>query len=367
MPNIGFRVDGSIEIGTGHIMRCLTLANALKNRGFICYFICRDHIGNLIETIVNNGHKIRVLKGLDDDCLRNDNNLILKPPHASWLGCDWIKDAEQTIECVDDLNLKWMIVDHYAIDSRWETMLKSYSEKLLIIDDLADRAHDCNQLIDQTLNRQFNDYKNLVPDKCKLFLGSDYTIIRSEFLKLRKYSLERRKNNIVNKLLINMGGTDKDNCTSEILKVLKDIDLPQDFVIIIVLGGNSPWINEVKSIASSLRWKTEIKVNVTNMAKIMSDSDFAIGAAGITAWERCCMGLPSILVLLASNQIYVANALESRGAIILIRNKDKIPKYLAPAINSLLTNKELRTNISKSASQVTDGTGVDKLILEMGL
>ncbi|MDY0273694.1 MAG: UDP-2,4-diacetamido-2,4,6-trideoxy-beta-L-altropyranose hydrolase, partial [Advenella sp.] len=312
---IVFRADASLEMGTGHVMRCLTLANALHAEGNECHFICREHPGNLIEFIRKQGHMVHSLSYLENEKVGDKNNEGSVLAHATWLGASQKEDAAASEKILATIKPEWLVVDHYALDYRWEQELKPYYQNLLVIDDLADRKHDCNILLDQTFGRKAEDYHPWVPPDCTLLCGSNYALLRPEFSQLRAYSLERRKQPQLQRLLITMGGVDKDNVTGLVLRALTCCELPQDCLITVVMGGNAPWLKEVQEQASQMPWLTEVYVNVNNMAKLMADADFCIGAAGSTSWERCCLGLPTIMVVLAENQEMAATLLQEANAV----------------------------------------------------
>lgn len=295
-----FRCDASIQIGTGHVMRCLTLADALAKKGAECYFICREHEGHLLEVIKQRGHQAYSLPFEGDS--GNSSKGGIKLLHANWLGAMQQQDAQQCIDIIKLIQPDWLIVDHYAIDIVWEKMLRLSCKKLMAIDDLADRAHDCDILLDQTFGRNIKDYLELVPKHCQILCGSRYALLRPEFAQWRDYSLERRDKSMLKHLLINLGGVDKDNITAQILKGLQKSSLPECCEITVVMGSTAPWIESVKAEAKTLPWETEVKSGVSNMAELMANSDLAIGAAGSTIWERFCLGLPSILIVIAENQ-----------------------------------------------------------------
>lgn len=356
--NIVFRTDASINMGTGHVMRCLTLAEALRQAGHDCHFICREHEGNLLSAIQQRGFASTPLPMTAE----RDNSLS----HSHWLGATQAKDAEQCITWFADnstLAVDWLVVDHYGLDKAWEQHLRPYAKRLMVIDDLADRRHDCEILLDQNLGREYSDYNDLVPVYCQRLIGPQYALLRPEFAELRAYSLQRRQANPqLKKLLISLGGVDKDNVTGQVLSALKNTGLPQDIEITVVMGATAPHLADVLAKAKRLPWQTEVVVNVADMAQRMADADLAIGAAGSTSWERCCLGLPSILLLLAANQKGIIDALFKVRAVIKIEGVEDLTK----AIDSL--SGELLSEMAKLASQVSSGAGcqivVDCLINE---
>ena len=347
-----FRVDASLKMGTGHVMRCLTLAQVLKENGMGAEFICRKHEGNLINKIRSSGFNVHELEVFEKTKI--DNKLA----HSHWLGATQQRDADDCIDILRSVKTDWMVVDHYALDEQWEKILKPYYEKLMVIDDLADRKHQCNVLLDQTFGRQIEDYLALVSKECQLLLGSQYVLLRSEFTKWRLYSLERRSNPEFDKLFINMGGVDIDNVTESILDELNMCNLPNDLKIDVVMGGLAPHLESVKSKSKALPYKTEVKVDVSNMAEIMANADIAIGAAGSTTWERCCLGLPTIQIATAKNQQFLVETLDRYNIVKLAREIKDIA-YL------LKDSPKWINGISSSSKEVCDGTGGYKVFNRM--
>jgi UDP-2,4-diacetamido-2,4,6-trideoxy-beta-L-altropyranose hydrolase len=346
---IVFRVDASIQMGTGHTMRCLALAQALKDNGDSVEFICRKHEGNLISKIHSNGFNVLELNLPKEDKIDN------KLSHSHWLGVTQQRDAIDCINALQSSKIDWLIVDHYGIDEDWEQQLKRYCRKLMVIDDLADRKHLCDILLDQTYGREQQDYKKLLPKSCILLLGSQYALLRSEFLKWRKYSLNHRSNTEFRKILINMGGVDIDNITSKLLEELEGCCLSNNIEVIIIMGDTSPHIDSVRVKANESPYKVEVKTNVDNMAEIMSSADFAIGAAGATTWERCCLGLPTIQMIVANNQTLIANKLHLINAIEFMENMSNLSSH----INNIF---KYYKKMSLVSSSIVDGKGVERVV-----
>ena len=347
-----FRVDASLQMGTGHVMRCLTLAQVLKENGANVEFICRNHKGNLTDKIRLNGFVVHELE------LFGEANVDTSLAHSHWLGVTQRQDADDCVDILKVKKLDWLIVDHYALDEQWQKRLKPYYEKLMVIDDLADRKHQCDILLDQTFGRQQEDYSTFTPKGCQLLLGSKYALLRPECAEWRPYSLERRIKPEFKQLLINMGGVDIDNVTKSILDELKICNLPDDTNITIVMGGSAPHIASVKSKVSELPYKAEVKVNVDNMAEIMTNSDMAIGAAGATTWERCCLGLPTIQIVIAKNQLFSAEILTYNDIV-------KLAKEIKEIAYLLESSTEWMNNVGNAASEICDGMGGYKVFNKM--
>ena len=361
---IVFRADASLKIGTGHVVRCLTLADALKARGATCHFICRTHAGHLIDRIRQKGIIVHPLPANQSALGMAASDTVEQPAPAAWLGATQEHDAYETAKSLGTLRPDWLIVDHYAIDDQWEQALRPYCGRIMVIDDLADRPHDCDLLLDQNLGRMDKDYATLVPTHCARLTGPRYSLLRPEFTRLREYSLSRRKQPQLKSLLITMGGVDEPNATSRVLQALEGSELPSDVTIIVVMGAQAPWLQSVQQLAVTMPWRTEVRVNVSDMAQLMATADLAIGAAGTTSWERCCLGLPTLLVVLAENQWAGALALQRAGAVRLLGEPHSIQEQLAPAILSFLDEMTL-VQLSISAQSVTDGQGVTHVIQRM--
>lgn len=351
-----FRADASLEIGTGHVMRCLTLAEALKKQGAECHFLCREHAGHLIDAIEARGfsvHRLLAESPYGTTTQAGDN----QPDHAHWLGTTWEQDAEACGPLITQLIPDWLVVDHYALDARWEAAVLPDRTRLLVIDDLADRSHRADLLLDQNLGREVEDYASLVPVECKVLAGPQFALLRPEFAERRESSLARRHQHpAVRRLLISLGGVDKDNATGQVLDALNACDLPNDLEITVVMGATAPWLAEVKARAVKLPWSTEVVVNVSDMARRMAEADLAIGAAGSTSWERCCLGLPTLMLVLAENQQSIATALDTVGAAICLGNPGQLADGLSHHLSALQTPHTLQA-MCQAAAQLTAGEG----------
>jgi UDP-2,4-diacetamido-2,4,6-trideoxy-beta-L-altropyranose hydrolase len=357
---IAFRTDASLKIGTGHVMRCLTLADALQEAGAQCHFICREHPGNLIELIRQRGFLVSVLPLTVQSVVTPEQRVETQPIYAAWLGADWNTDAEQSKVGVGETAVDWLIVDHYALDARWEQMLRPLCRHLMVIDDLANRAHDCDLLLDQNLGRDERDYCQFVPKSCTVLVSPKYALLRPEFAALREASLRRRAIPQFKHLLITMGGVDQADATSKVLEALRECTLPADLNITVVMGQHAPWLEQVKYRSGKMPVLTEVKCNVENMAQVMAYSDLAIGAAGSTSWERCCLGLPSMIGVLADNQIFIADALQAAGAAkTFVLNEEMTT--LRAAIAEFADNPGEIARMSTCAANVTDGFGANRI------
>ncbi len=354
--HVVFRADASGNIGTGHIMRCLTLANALKSQGLECSFVCRPQLGDLIDLVKQSGYQVAELPQIISDQQPAEQQIA----HEHWLKTDWLTDAMQTQAALNK-PVDFLIVDHYALDARWEISMRQSINKIMVIDDLADRSHDCDLLLDQNLGSTCQSYETLVPAHTKLLVGAEYALLRPEFAAIRSHSLRRRRATKPSRIMVSMGGVDKDNITSRVLTILDELETERDLEILTIMGPKAPWLRDIVSQARVSRHPTTVLSNVKNMATLMAEADIAIGAAGSTSWERCALGLPTILVILAENQREVGRRLAASGAAELIDLDDNFGSHMAASLRLLLDNDAARSAMSDGASAICDGSGVFKV------
>lgn len=355
---VAFRVDASTLIGSGHVMRCLTLANALAEAGARCYFVMREMPGSLESAVRSRGHQAVMLSSGEAEGIASLSED--EPFHSAWLGVSWEADASETLQALKGIELDWLVVDHYALDHRWESQVGGRCGRLMVIDDLADRAHQCDLLLDQNLGREPHDYDDLVPVHTKRLIGSDYALLRPEFSQARALSVEERKTREPGNILVSMGGVDAVNVTSDVLRVLDSIEVVASYRVTVVLGAACPHIDEVIEQSESMRLDTRVVVNANYMAELMSQADLAIGAAGGSAWERCCLGLPSLLVVMADNQRPGAEALKRAGAAIGLGWPDAIEETLPRAMLEVMAPGRL-LELSQNAAAICDGLGVERV------
>lgn len=259
-----FYLEASLKIGTGHAMRCLVLSHQLQQNNWLCQFATSQESYELIENL---------------------KNFTRIEPKDLW---------HNPIPC--DL----MVFDNYNLDENHEKHFRAFARKILVIDDLANRHHDCDIILDQNLGTKIKDYKNLVNDNCIILAGPSFCLLRKEFEALREASLKKRlSTEIIRRILVNFGGTDLKNHT---FKALQEIE-KSNFIgeIDVVLGFKAIHLKEILSFAA----KSKNKINVhqqANMSQLIYEADIAVAAGGTSTWERCCLGLPTYLVKIADNQ-----------------------------------------------------------------
>ena len=316
-------------------MRCVALADELKRKGCTVTFLCRALKGNLIELVE---HRVILLKKNDD--FQSDDLYL------NWLGATQEQDAKQTIK-VMPRETDLLIVDSYALGQFWHKKLRPHTKKILVIDDLADRQFDCDILLNQNLGVDEKVYEGRVPKNCKLLLGCNYALLRPEFSEIRVKALEKRHYTTgIENILVSLGGSDIDNVTYDILQ-----QLDSNFNIVVVLGKTSPHNKMIKTYAKNKN--IEVIVDANNMSELMFNADIAIGAGGSTSWERCCLGLPTLLCVLADNQRGAAERLEDLGAVTIIKN-------LKNDLQLIIENNDYQ-NMSDSAKSICDGLGCKRV------
>lgn len=312
----------------------------------------------MCDLIVDQGHGLMLLPA-PEDCSVQLNHTV-SGPYSTWLGVPWEVDARQTLDVISTLKLDWFIVDHYALDARWESTISNGANRIMVIDDLANRSHDCALLLDQNLGRVGSDYDGLLPEECQRLIGPDFALLRPKFAALRKKSLELRKDSGLNRILISLGGVDRTNVTARVLEAFAMSTLPASIELDIILGASSPFLDDIRNQAKQLPFKAMVSVNVSDMAERMCLADLSIGAAGSTSWERVCLGLPAVLIVLAKNQIIGAEALEKAGAAMKISDAELVVKKLPPILRYLLNSSRLK-QMSKAAENITNGYGALKV------
>lgn len=336
-----FRADASLQIGNGHVMRCLALATALQQRGAQVEFLSATTEGHLHGLIADRGFTVRALPA----------------EHAASASSEAVEEVRRVL---GPSRFDWAVVDHYRLDASWEGAIRSHCERVFVIDDLADRRHDCDMLLDQNLGRTADAYRGLVPAAARLLVGPRHALLRPEFAAARDGSLARRAAPRLERVLISLGGVDLTNLTERVLLALAAAGLPDLSQVVVVLGPTAPWHERIQALAAGLPWPTVVHRNAANMADLMAACDLAIGAAGTTAWERCALGLPSVVFVLADNQRPGAHALAQSGCVQLLASPDDIESELPPVLRRCQDPALLRA-MSRAAAGVTDGQGVARV------
>ncbi len=356
---IAFRVDASLEIGSGHVVRCLTLARVLRDAGAHCHFICRDLPGNLISKLVGEGFSVHTLPAGEKRVIEG------RFCYAQWLGVDVQRDAEETAFHLAAIMPRWLIVDHYGIDFQWHRATSGFYEKLMVIDDLANRPLRADVLLNQNFGALAEDYRAIVSDNCQYAIGPEYCLLRPEFAALRNTSLAQKASGDLRRILVTLGGVDLSNATSNVLRSLEKSDLPKDVEVTVVLGSACPWIKEIEVVCAALALNAKVLVDTPDMAGLMSRMDFAIGAAGGTTWEFCSLGLPFAMLAIADNQVPTVRRLSEAEVAIPLVNGVGLDESISEALLRA-TNPSLLREYGARAATVTDGGGVYRVLNILG-
>lgn len=349
--NVVIRVDASTQIGSGHVMRCLTLATQLRREGIEAAFVCRTLPGDLCGFIEEKGFRVHRLAAQAAVTAAGSHSLVF--------GTDTRMDWTQTAEILrrDGCNVDWLVVDHYGLDVAWERCLRPYVGRIFVIDDLANRAHDCDGLLDQNLHEDAaRRYVGLVPPHCAVFIGPEYALLREEFCKARAKAGTR--DGRVRRILVFFGGGDSTNETVKAFEALR-LSGQQDIAVDVVVGSANPQREVVRTLCRQMPHVT-YHCQVDNIAELMVSADLAIGAGGSTTWERCYLGLPALTIITAENQLDTTMALASAGATWNLGWFHEVDAgTLARAVADACSRPEVLREMSARATQLigTDAEG----------
>ncbi len=357
---IAFRVDASLSIGTGHITRCLNLANELSDEGNECVFFTKAHHGNLIEKISSSGYVVHVIPfsgQTNDQYIKNEKE---------WLSGSQLDDAYATLalSALHRFTPDIFIIDHYSIDCEWEKVILSKipNVKIAVIDDLCNREHVGHFLIDTTLGRQRCEYSSLIPEKCIALLGTNYALLNPAFARLRNNAVvSRHKTKHPTKILITMGGVDVDNVTGKVLSIINKSFHDSLDVITVILGLHCPHYDVIKEIAKESKYNIDVRTNVNNMPELMLAHDVSIGALGSTTWERCVLGVPAVNIAIANNQLELVEKLRENEFIVFDNINFSDEEFVDAWENLKLCYSE---QVSKSFL-LCDGYGLKRVVAEI--
>ncbi len=330
------RADGSARIGLGHLVRSAALADALTLAGWQCIFaVARESVGAAAALL--KAWPVIIL----DDPAAEAASLRHRLPEGCGL----------------------LVVDHYGRDADFERACRGWAERILVIDDLADRPHVCDLLIDQTPGRTPVAYRDRVPAHCRVATGSDFALLRPQFRRLRPAALARRRvASPPRRLLVSLGGADADDLTSRVIDAASALPLAID----IVMGAAAPHLAAVKERAAKAGDRIRVHTDVTEIGALMVEADIAVGAAGMSAWERCCLGLPSLVLVAADNQRPGATFLaERQAALVIDEGGPPGVDLIAKGLHRLFHDAALRRDIAARAASLADGRGVLRAMLSL--
>ena len=309
-------------------MRCLSLAGSLKEKGAEVSFICREHQGNMCEFIQEQGFSVTRLLAPAEGF-----RVEATPMHADWLGVTWQEDAAE-VSAVIESNPKpdWLVVDHYSIDHRWEQTLRPLVASIMVVDDLADRIHDCDLVLDQNyFENPEKRYAGLVPEDCTKLLGPKYALLRPEFRTARAFSKIRGGG--IGRILVYFGGSDPHNLTGMCLEALSCSKL-KHLLVDVVVGYHNPYLEKLHKQVK-VRPNSRLYVQPSGFVEMMLRADLFVGAGGSTSWERLCLNLPSVVITTGIDEIPLTLELSELGFVSWIgRAEDASEKKIWAAVLS---------------------------------
>ena len=323
------RADASAKTGAGHMGRCIALAQELEARGNLVEFATRtdDRLGTSMLTRAEIPFHIL-------DC--ND---------------DWRSDAKATREAAQASD--WVVVDHYGLDDRWETQIRKSGSKILVIDDLANRRHDCDILVDAGRAPGSDAYRDLLPPASAVLFGPRYSILRREFRTQQRRASRTRKKNI----LVFFGSADGSELTIPVLEALDGVDCRASLNVHVVVTDANPRRRQIRQLEGVI-----VHENVPNMAALLSGMDMAIGAAGLSMWERCRLGLPSLTIALNDNQRPGLEIAASAGAVVPLELEDaRSSRILYETVSAFVANRNALEAARSAARRLVDGKGAIRI------
>lgn len=337
-------------------MRCLTLADGLKQHGAQIRFISRRLPQHLCSILVDKGHEIALL---DND--QNPTQLD-ELAHSHWLGVSQSQDAVDAIKALSDREWDWLVVDHYGLDKRWENALRNSVKQIMVIDDIADRHHDCDILLDQNYYADMETrYIGKVPTHSQLLLGPHYALLRDEYRRLHNQIIPR--DGPVKRVLVFFGGVDADNYTECAIEALSELGM-QGLHVDVVIGVQHRCLEQIK--VACARQGFICYVQTDKMAELMAAADLSIGAGGLATWERCCLGLPTLSICLADNQRKQIDAAADEGYLYAPTAYVEPGMVIQNHTRALIENDHIRKMISSRAMQAVDGRGVLRIVGRLG-
>ena len=344
---IAFRVDASMQIGTGHVMRCLTLADELAGDDTTIHFICRYLPSSLEQKLRDKGFSVSILPASEK------SNEEFPLAHSHWLGVSQEIDAGATFALIQNQGYDWLIVDHYALDIRWEKTLRSAVKNIMVIDDLADRQHECDVLLDQNLHvDQEIIYKDRVPSQCKTLIGPRYALLRKEFAEYRERVKPREGKATC--ILVFFGGVDANDFTTKTMLALSQIT-EHNFSVDVVIGDQHPNKEEIERLCQRLDYSCYVQTN--RMAELMVKADFSIGAGGGAVWERAWLMLPTLSIPTAQHQVKQLVVVALTGVSYTFDTVNYTSEKIKMHAELLLDNSSLRNLLSTRSAEIVDGNG----------
>jgi UDP-2,4-diacetamido-2,4,6-trideoxy-beta-L-altropyranose hydrolase len=349
--SVAIRVDSGAHVGRRHLVRCLTLAEELRGRGADVCFVSREHPDHLLGRLAGSGYRVLPLPAPRTDASGSADG------HA-WLGVGQDEDAAETLAALDGTEVDWLIVDHYGIDAEWERQVRSAARRVMVIDDLADRAHEAALVLDQNYfgSDTAARYDRRVADGCRRLLGPRYALLQPGYRRLRQ-SLPQRSGT-VGRILVFFGMNDPTLATCSVLRALSNPEFSR-IALDVVVGSDPALLAEVRSLAWN---RVTVHEQMSSLADLTASADLAIGACGATTWERACLGLPMVVATIADNQVALAHALAAEElAVLLGRSARTTSEIWRIVIRQLLKDPGRLAALGNRARGLTDGHGAGRV------
>lgn len=336
--NLLIRADASAIIGTGHVMRCLALAQAWQGQGGHAIFAMAMEAPAVEARLKSEGMELF--------------NLSTQSGGP--------KDIWQTVDLAKRIQAKWIVLDGYHFGAEYQLCIKESGLRLLVIDDFGHvESYNADLVLNQDLCAEEILYRNRA-SFTRLLLGPRYALIRHEFSKWREW--DRKIPDVGRKILVTMGGGDPDNVTVKVIQSLQQVDV-DGLEAVAVVGGTNPHNEELNSAVRSSRVPIKLEQNVTNMPELMNWADVAVSAGGSTCWELSLMGLPALILILADNQRENTRLLHLAGAVISLGwYREVACEQIASALMGLCKKKDQRAKMSRVGRGLVDGNGAARVV-----
>lgn len=352
---IAFRVDSSKWIGSGHAVRCATLGRALARSGFEVHMVSREMPGNAFRYFREQGFELHPLPRVDAPCQKGDLE------HSAWLGVDQESDLRESEEILSSLGgVDWLVTDHYALDHHWQEPIREFAHRILAIDDFADRKLDADLLLDQNFftNAEAR-YQGLLPPACKMMLGPRYALLKEDFQELA-LEVQARERGEIERILVSFGGFDEADLTSQWVETFIAVGRNGVKADVVISKTHHSWekLNKLAEAHAGL----ELHSDLPSLGPLMSKADLAFGAGGTTTWERCCLGLPSVVISLAQNQVPIASALEETGIVNYLGHHDSVSSMDLKKVLMDQLNLGFNSRMSDASRKLVDGKGAQRIV-----
>ena len=355
---IAIRTDASHAIGSGHLMRCLALASEMRKVGWKVVFVSSGREEKWIDLIKGNNFECEVIESSLDLC--HSLHVDSEEPEGNWQ-----RDAVETKQVLKNRRIGWLIVDHYGLGSYWESALRACTKNIMVIDDLADRKHDCDILVDCVYGRTHDNYFGLVPSKCEMLLGTKYALIRPEFCELRNKALKIRSDHkSIQRVLVSLGGVDKGNLTEKVINVLQRINWRTNIELDIVVGHGYQHISRIKKQIDSIPFEAKLNIGVNDMATRIINAEIGVGTFGVSTWERFCLGLPSVNIVSEANQLEAVEKLEQLECAGIV-HMHLLENQIRSTINEIVSDTKIYRQLTKSCSRLVDGRGLFRVVSKL--